>query len=169
MTDAPDYLKEAEAAIRRDPLSHLGDVVIPPQSFSELQNENRDELLRILTAALSVPNGTIRKSAAFALGQVGDERVLNVLVEARETETARGNIEAIDAAIAVLESMSLSSGSTEAERRKAVENSYFGRPLGSSSPSPYSQTSTPKTSGCFSILLMILISLVIALCFFFPS
>lgn len=134
--DAPDYLADAERHLREDPFAAAVGLKMPAESFATLRSTQRtDEVLSVLLSALGVPSYS-RKAAAFALGQLGDPRAIPALERHRASERSRGDVEATSAALAVLREMPANEESTEADRRKAVENAYHGRPLRSHAESP---------------------------------
>jgi hypothetical protein len=61
-TDAPNYLREADAALRHDPsLTALG-IHLPAATLTTLQgDQDRSDLLGTLIAALNSSNGMTRK------------------------------------------------------------------------------------------------------------
>jgi HEAT repeat protein len=70
MDDLRDYVAEASSILRRgDPMSGLAPQARPLQEIVEQDRKQAIELLRQL---LQSGNGTFRKNAAFALGQIGD-------------------------------------------------------------------------------------------------
>ena len=161
MTDAPDYLRELDGALRHDPLSRPSGFEVPRRPLRDMQENALPELVEIVKACLLVPNGSTRKGAAYSLAQIGEASAVPALKERLGQEEAQGNREAIEAAIKVLEAMPRESGSSEEKRRKAVENAYFGRPLDSDEASPYSiQGTTPASSarnrsGCAVVIALI--------------
>ncbi|MET0396648.1 MAG: hypothetical protein ABW277_07485 [Longimicrobiaceae bacterium] len=147
MDEPRNYIAEVESAVRRDPLSTPAGIKVPAFPFlNPADDAAREEVLSVLVAALEVPNGGTRKTAAFALAQLGDPRPLGVLQARRSDETGRGNIEALDAAISVLHAMPHGSGSTEFERRQAVADVYWGRPL-KARISPGNEDAEPPGTG----------------------
>jgi hypothetical protein len=155
--DPYNYLLEVEHALRADPLSRVEGVALPSVSFSQLQSDpDRESLLDVLIAALEVPNGTTRKSAAKALAQVGDNcpRVIQALTSRIDAEPAKGNKDALAAALMVLRQIPLSAGSSEMQRLKGVENAYFNRPVTYDGPSPYERRPKPQSAGCLSMIFL---------------
>lgn len=134
--DAPDYLADAERQLREDPFAAATGLKMPSESFATLRSTQRSgEVLNLLLSALGIPSYS-RKVAAFALGQLGDPQAISALERHRASEPSRGDVEATTAALAVLREMPANAGSTEADRRKAVENAYHGRALRSRAESP---------------------------------
>jgi len=155
MDDLRDYVAEASSILRRgDPMSGLAPQARPLQEIVEQDRKQAIELLRQL---LQSGNGTFRKNAAFALGQIGDPSAIDALVQRKGEEIARGNIDAIHAAIETLNTIPLSSGSSELDRRRMVDDVYKGRPpdrtqLATSAPTGGTQAhpgETKKSGGCF--------------------
>jgi hypothetical protein len=158
MDDLRDYVAEASSILRRgDPMSGLG-----PQgsSLESLVAQNRAQAIQLLLQLLQSGNGTFRKNAAFALGQIGDPVVVEALEQQKGRESARGNIEAIDAALVTLRTIPLSSGSSELDRRRMIDNVYEGRPPGwttsagsaataATGGTQTKPTETKKAGGCF--------------------
>jgi hypothetical protein len=134
--DAPDYLADAERQLRQDKYIAVVGLQMPAESFATLRSTQRaDRVREVLIQALGVPSYS-RKAAAFALGQLGDPKAIPVLYEYRRNAPSRGDGEAAHAALEALLELSVDSGATEAERRKAVENVYHGRPVRSAEASP---------------------------------
>ncbi len=128
MDELRDYVAEAAAILRRgDPMSGLDARATPLQ---ELIAQNRSKAIQLLIQLLQNGNGTYRKNAAFALGQIGDPTAIQSLVEQKAKESARGNIEAIDAALVTLRTIPLSTSTSDIDRRRMVDNVYEGRPPG---------------------------------------
>src|ERR1039458_4756607 len=125
MDELRDFIAEAGAILRRgDPMSGLSAQAAPLQ---ELVAQNRSQAIGLLIQLLQSGNGTYRKNAAFALGQIGDPVAIQPLIEQKGNESARGNIEAIDAALVTLRTIPLASTSSELERRRMVDDVYEGR------------------------------------------
>ena len=159
MTDAPDYLRELNSALRSNPTPEID---IPDRPLWEMQgDDDRPSLLDVVKACLTVPNGMTRKGAAYALGQIGDPDAIPALEKRLLEESTKGNQEAIEAALKVLREMPLSTGSSEEERRKGLENAYFGRPLKSEVTSPYAATPNPQKSGCSVVVAVFLVGLLL--------
>lgn len=150
MTEPRDYLSELESMLRDDHMSHV-EAQLPSAPLSSLASEDGiDRLFGILVQAAQVPNGMTRKLAAYGFGQAGDSRAIQILYQCRNAESARGSIEAIDASIKVLHAMPSSKGSTQLERRRAIENAYYNRPLDWQPSAEPAQPAQAQSSGaCF--------------------
>jgi len=142
--DAPDYLADAERYFRSDPFVAASGIQMSEATFADLiERGELDHVRSILIAGLSVPSYA-QKAAAFALGQLGDPRAMPALEESRAEGPPMGQLEALNAALLTLREMPRDAGSTDGERRKAVENAYHGRPLRSQAESPTSHLRQPR-------------------------
>ncbi len=128
--EARDFLVEAERILLKpDAMQQAAGVPLTPIPLREMLNVDVMDAANALAALLQGPNGMYRKTAAFAFGQLGldDEQILTLLENQKNNETAKGNIEAIEAAIAALRLVPRRTGSAELHRRRVVENLYEGR------------------------------------------
>lgn len=142
--DAPDYLAEADRHLRDDAIAEAAGLEMPTQALSSLVEEGRvAEVCDLLISALGVPSYA-KKVSAFALGQLGDPAAIEALEHYRRSESARGQVEALSAAIVTIREMPRTSSATDAERRKAVENAYHDRPLRSQAESPTRHLREPR-------------------------
>lgn len=142
--DAPDYLVEADQSLRSDAIATVAGLQMPAQSLQALAEQGRiAEVRDLLIVGLGVPSYA-KKVSAFALGQLGDPAAIEALEQYRRSESARGQVEALSAAIVTIREMPRTSTATEAERRKAVENAYHDRPLRSQAESPTRHLREPR-------------------------
>src|ERR1017187_1836177 len=109
----------------RDYLEEATRVLGAPRPLSELLRENRRGVVNVLIKNLSSPNSYARKYAAFALGQIGETGVVDILRSAYGAEPGGGTKEAMGASIIAL--LSVPPGASEHIRAAAVKNVYDGR------------------------------------------
>jgi len=113
-----------------------------------------------------------RKYAAYALGQIGDHRVLDKLQEAHDSEPAEGVMHAMAAALKTIRKMPASSGATEEQRCQYMQEVYeAGMPdeirqqmqaaKGGTKPPAVSSTGAKASSGCLSTVVTIVLLIVI--------
>jgi len=128
--EARDFLAEAERILLKpDAMQQAAGVPVTRIPLRDLLNVEVTEAANALAALLQGPNGGYRKTAALAFGQLGfdDQQIFNLLEAQKRNETAPGNVEAIEAAIATLRLIPRRTRSSELDRRRAVENLYEGR------------------------------------------
>ena len=120
-----DYLREATGFVNA------------PAPLGELIKTKRREVIQNLINHLNldadirhetgIPMGpTIRKAAAYALGQIGDVSTVDVLAARLNIERASGVREAIVASISAI-NIAPDPGYTQLDRRKIIEDVYNNR------------------------------------------
>ena len=92
--------------------------------IDELLEEDKDGTLNHLISLLQKGGTYERKYAAFALGQIGEERAINAIESCLERESVTGVREAMGAALAALRMAPASKGHSEIERRKIIQEAY---------------------------------------------
>lgn len=113
-----------------------------------------------------------RKYAAYCLGQIGDQRVLEILQGAHDSEPAEGVRHAMAAALKTIRKMPASSGSTEEQRCQYMQEVYEAAmpddirqqmlaARGETKPQSASSTATKASSGCLSVVGAVLLLIVI--------
>ena len=115
-----DYIKEASSTIFGDkvPLAELVEAD-PGQAIGNL--------LRALNHEQGLSSTMIRKSAAYALGQVGEAATLDHLRERYENEQAAGVKEALLASMTAIKLAPAGAGHSQLDRRQIIEDVYEGR------------------------------------------
>jgi len=108
-----DYLDEATKIVRA------------PHPLREMLRQDRAGTINALVECLGSPNIMVRKYSAFALGQIGETGVIEVLRSAYGSEEPGGAKDAMGAAIIAL--LEVPSGATDQIRAAAVNNVYHGR------------------------------------------
>jgi hypothetical protein len=128
--EARDYIAEAERILLNpDPMLQSAGVHATLQPLRDMMQTDMPQAAAALAALLRGPNGGHRKTAAFAFAQLGfdDDIVINALEIQKANENARGNIEALDAAIKTLRLIPWHTDASEIDRKRAVTNLYEGR------------------------------------------
>lgn len=109
-----------------DYLESATEIVKAPHPLREMLVRNRAGTINALVECLGSPNIMVRKYSAFALGQIGETGVLEVLRSAYSREQSGGAKEAMGAAIIAL--LEVPRGATDQIRCTAINNVYHGRP-----------------------------------------
>jgi tetratricopeptide (TPR) repeat protein len=109
-----DYLDEATKIVRA------------PYPLREMLRRDRAGTINALVECLGSPNIMVRKYSAFALGQIGETGVIEVLRSAYGHEQPGGAKDAMGAAIIAL--LEVPNGATDQIRARAVSNVYHGQP-----------------------------------------
>jgi len=109
-----DYLDEATKVVRA------------PYPLREMLRRDRAGTINALVECLGSPNIMVRKYSAFALGQIGETGVIEVLRSAYGHEQPGGAKDAMGAAIIAL--LEVPNGATDQIRARAVSNVYHGQP-----------------------------------------
>jgi len=123
----------------------------PPKPLAELVKEDKDSVIQILLGYLKDGGDYDRKYAAFVLGQIGDDSILDELRFYLSREQKKGIQEAIGAAIIGLLDAPASKGFSEFERRKIIDAAYDKNPLkfSENNISKDNSKSASSKSGCF--------------------
>jgi hypothetical protein len=95
-----------------------------PTHLRELLALDRDFVVRRLITLLQTGETYERKSAAFALGQIGERRFAQYLEEAWGRESMPGLRSAIGASLATVRTLPSEAGSAEIDRREMIERIY---------------------------------------------
>lgn len=109
-----DYLDEATKIVRA------------PAPLRDMLRQNRAGTINALVECLGSPNIMVRKYSAFALGQIGETGVIEILRSAYGSEQPGGAKDAMGAAIIAL--LEVPDGATDHIRGRAVSNVYHRRP-----------------------------------------
>lgn len=115
-----DYLREATSTI-------FGDKVPLAELLETEPEQVIGNLLRALNYEEGLPSTMIRKGAAYALGQIGDEDTLDYLRERYEIEEAPGVKEALVASMTAINLAPAGAGYSQLERRQIIQDVYEGR------------------------------------------
>jgi|GEM_PF-5800203 len=115
-----DYLRVATSTI-------FGDKVPLAELLETEPGQVIGNLLRALNHEEGLPSTMIRKDAAYALGQIGDEKTLDDLRERYEKEQAPGVKEALVASMTAINLAPAGAGHSQLERRQIIEDVYNGR------------------------------------------
>ena len=115
-----DYIREATSTI-------FGDKVPLAELLKTEPGQVIGNLLRALNYEEGLPSTMIRKGAAYALGQIGDEETLDDLKERYEREQAPGVKDALVASMTAINLAPAGSGHSQLERRQIIEDVYNGR------------------------------------------
>lgn len=119
-----DYLTEVDRIFQvGDPLA--GILPTRTNTWRGIYQVDAESGRELLVQLLSGGNGGHRKIAAFAIAQLGEEALLEALRQRRAEEGSQGCIDAMDAAIATLQRLPASAGSTEEERSSLVTSLYY--------------------------------------------
>ena len=105
----------------RDFLAEAKGWLKTPKSLREMIEENKEYVISKLINILEEGGTYERKYAAFALGQIGNDNMINQLRKCLEKETVQGVQEALEAALTALNIASAESGQSELERRKVID------------------------------------------------
>ena len=108
----------------RDFMRQGEDYLELPKPVDELLEEDREGLVNHLVGIIQKGGTYQKKYAAFALGQIGEERVIKVIESCLERESVTGVREAMGAALAALRMAPASKGHSEIERRKIIQKAY---------------------------------------------
>ena len=108
----------------RDFMRQGEDYLELPKPIDELLEEDRDGVINHLTNLLQKGGTYQKKYAAFALGQIGEEKAINVIESCLERESVTGVREAMGAALAALRMAPASKGHSEMERRNIIQKTY---------------------------------------------
>ena len=92
--------------------------------IDELLKEDKNGTLNHLISLLQKGGIYERKYAAFALGQIGEERAIKAIESCLESESVTGVREAMEAALVALRMAPASKGHSEIERRKIIQKTY---------------------------------------------
>jgi hypothetical protein len=121
----------------RNYLEEATDFVGAPAPLSELLKTNREEVIHNLVNSLNlnpnvesqgIPMGpTIRKAAAYALGQIGEPSTVNILKMRLNIEQASGVRDAIIASISAINLAPDGPDYTQIDRQRIIEDVYKGR------------------------------------------
>lgn len=127
---------EQQISPPRDYLDEATGFVGAPRPLKELLKTNRAEVIHNLVNALNLDTNiqqggipmspTIRKAAAYALGQIGDSSTVAALTSRLNIERASGVREAIVASISAI-NLAPDPEYTELDRRKIIEDVYNRR------------------------------------------
>lgn len=115
-----DYIGEATSTI-------FGDKVPLAELLETEPDQVIENLLRALNYEEGLPSTMIRKGAAYALGQIGDEETLDDLRQRHEREQAPGVQEALVASMTAIKLAPAGAGHSQLERRQIIEDVYNGR------------------------------------------
>ena len=116
---ARDYLQEASSVIFKDSVS-LGSLLdTDPDGVV-------GNLLRVIATSQGIMGPTLRKAAAYALGQVGEPRSMKQLKEYYDKESADGGQDAMRASMTAIK-LAPTPTHSQLERRKIIEDVYHGR------------------------------------------
>src|SRR5262245_18410482 len=116
-TMARDYLQEASNIIFKNNVSLSS--LVETEVDGVLNN-----LFRVLDTAQGMMGPTLRKAAAYALGQIGDTRTLKPLQDCYLNEEAAGVKEAMVAAMTAIKLAPEGSGYSQLDRRQIIEDVY---------------------------------------------
>jgi hypothetical protein len=116
---ARDYLQEASSVIFKDSVS-LGSLLdTDPDGVV-------GNLLRVIATSQGMMGPTLRKAAAYALGQVGEPRSMKQLRDYYDKEPADGVQDAMRASMTAIK-LAPTPTHSQLERRKIIEDVYHGR------------------------------------------
>jgi tetratricopeptide (TPR) repeat protein len=117
-----DYIREATSTI-------FGEKVLIAELLKTEPGQVIGNLLRALNHEEGLQSAMIRKSAAYALGQIGAEETLDYLRDRHEREQASGVKEALVASMTAINLAPAGAGHSQLERRQIIENVNNGRQL----------------------------------------
>jgi HEAT repeat protein len=116
---ARDYLQEASSVIFKDSVS-LGSLLdTDPDGVV-------GNLLRVVATAQGMMGPTLRKAAAYALGQIGEPRSVRQLREFYDQEPADGVRDAMRASLTAIK-LAPAPAHSQMERRQIIEDVYHDR------------------------------------------
>ena len=102
------------------------DTSIPLRNYIDA---NKQEAINFLFDCLQSENHQDRKQAAYALGQIGDEQLLNIFENYISKETVKGVKEAMQACFIAIQMAPSDKGFTELHRRQIIDDVYYNRPV----------------------------------------
>ena len=111
----------------RDFLQQAGSIFRSPKPLAVLLQESEADVIQQMIELLKSPNTMARKAAAYALGQIGKRDFLPILEQAATREQAKGVREAMEASLVAIQRLSSEDGHSELERRRMIDNVYYGR------------------------------------------
>jgi hypothetical protein len=101
----------------------------PPIKLRSYVDTDKQEAIKFLINCLSNRTHQIRKQAAYALGQIGDENLLSVFEKRISSEAIIGVKEAMEACYVAIQMAPADKGYTEMHRRQLIDNVYYKRPV----------------------------------------
>jgi hypothetical protein len=121
-----------EDSMPRNYLAEASDVIFGNKvQLAELAESDpmgvAGNLFRVIDDAKDLSGPTLRKAAAYALGQLGAFPTLKALKERHARETAPGVVDAMLAAMTAIKLAPNENGHSQAERRQIIEDVYEGR------------------------------------------
>lgn len=122
---------EQQVSPPRDYLEEAIGFVGAPAPLSQLLETNRIDVIQNLVNALNqdvnMMSPSIRKAAAYALGQIGDPSTVTILSNRLNVERASGVRDAIVASISAINLAPEGSNYTQLDRRRIIEDVYNKR------------------------------------------
>lgn len=116
---ARNYLREASSILYHNKVN-----------LEDLAETEPIEVLKNLLIAVNLKRPPmIRKSAIYALGQMGYPEMLNSIRQRYSVETAMGVKEAMLASMTAIKLAPIESGKTQDDRCKIIEDVYNGRSM----------------------------------------
>lgn len=108
----------------RDYLTEGQEWMESPLSIRQMLAKDYNLILAAIGSRLKFENTYTRKYAAYSLGQIGDDRALEYLQAAHDSETMEGVRLAMAAALAAIKKMPATSGATEEQRCQYMQHIY---------------------------------------------